>query len=198
MRTCPVFVLGYFTVRVTGVTDILRCSSRHVEHAATCTHSQVFYILTHSSSLSLFTLLTPITPLCWQRAFPVQATEKALLLPPKCWHAQRHPSPPHSFFTPSVSCCLYCSLALSLCHSAALSVIKMNFELVFCVFRSLVVLCKVAVSFNHGHPSSKGKWEKAPQSPQFLLGTLVITVHGCWQKLQNIGNQLIFHWLLAS
>ncbi len=38
-----------------------------------------------------------------------------------------------------------------------LSVIKMNFELVFCVFRSLVVLCKVAVNFNHGHPSTDEK-----------------------------------------
>lgn len=44
---------------------------------------------------------------------------------------------------------LYCSLhpiSVSLCSS--LSVIKMNLESVFCVFRSLVSLCKFAVSFN--------------------------------------------------
>lgn len=118
-------------------------------HAATCTHTlTLFDILTHSSSLPLFTLLTPITPLCWQRAFPVPATEKALLLPPKCWHAQRHPSSLFFYCTPSFSHYLYCSphpisvsFCSSLCHQNELWVI-------FCVFWSLVVLCKVAVSFN--------------------------------------------------
>lgn len=39
-------------------------------------------------------------------------------------------------------------IILSLCHSAALSVIKLNFWVTFCVFWSPVVLWKVTVSIN--------------------------------------------------
>lgn len=147
------------TVRVCAWLFLYSCSPEgHCGHSYYITpwdmqplvliHSHFFDILTHSSSLPLFTLLTPITPLCWQRAFPVPATEKALLLPPKCWHAQRHPSSLFFYCTPSFSHCLYCSphpisvsFCSSLCHQNELWVI-------FCVFWSLVVLCKVAVSFN--------------------------------------------------
>lgn len=95
-------VWAYFfaVLRVTGVDHMVFHG-----HAAACTPTQShFSILTHTRLYS--PLLTPITPLCWQRSFPVPATEKALLLPPERWHAQIHTSPPHSF--PLRSHCLFC------------------------------------------------------------------------------------------
>ena len=57
-----------------------------------CTHTHTHpFICAHTHFLSLFSPCSPPLPLSAdKRVFPVQATEKALMLPPKRWHAQRN------------------------------------------------------------------------------------------------------------
>lgn len=99
-------------------------------------------------TLPSFPLLTPITSLCWQTTFAVQATEKSLLLPPKCWHTQTHYSRPLPL--PSLSCSLLFIASpwppLYLCVAQQLAV-PLKWPLLVCrVFRSLVALYKVTFS----------------------------------------------------
>lgn len=99
---------------------IARVSGAPTIHSTLCTNSHLFIYSHPNYSFPLCTLLTPITPLCWQWAFHMQATEKAAL-PPKCWHAQMHPLHHQPFHcTPWVTHCLYCSpcpISLLLCST---------------------------------------------------------------------------------
>lgn len=78
------------------------------------------FICSHTHFYSLFSPCSPPLPLCADRE--LFQTRPLQMLPSKHWHAQRHPSPPHSFFfffSPHPSYIV--RFTLSLCHSAALS-----------------------------------------------------------------------------
>lgn len=132
-----------FVLRVTGVTDILQYP---LGHATTCTHTCTFLIYTHTLIFTPSILpANPHYPSVLTESFSSPGHRKGSPAASQTLTCPKTPlpsPPPHSFSLHSLSLSLPVLLP-SLCHFAALSVIQINFELVFCVF-----LCKVAVSFN--------------------------------------------------
>ena len=122
------------------------------------THSHFFCIHSHTHLLSLYSPpLTPITPQCWQRAFPVQATEKGLSCCLPNADLLKHPDAQPSLFSTALPVSLpsphFCvTLQLSLTSKWTLSFL--------CVLVPGPRSVKWRPASGSGDPHGDEKWQK--------------------------------------